>query len=135
MTLHLFAQECSDGNVLFFFLMIRRPPRSTLFPYTTLFRSGRSGRRPSARACACVPPWLERLGLLQLGQQISRADESHEVTPPEHGEGPAPVPEQAGGLRAPRGRRAPRDVTPPKPLDRKRGEGPVCFAGREGRWR
>src|SRR2546425_9525486 len=27
------------GRVLFFFLMIRRPPRSTLFPYTTLFRS------------------------------------------------------------------------------------------------
>src|SRR5229473_6655342 len=27
--------------VYFFFLMIRRPPRSTLFPYTTLFRSGR----------------------------------------------------------------------------------------------
>src|SRR3712207_7741637 len=26
-------------NRLFFFLMIRRPPRSTLFPYTTLFRS------------------------------------------------------------------------------------------------
>src|SRR5215211_8230078 len=29
---------------VFFFLMIRRPPRSTLFPYTTLFRSGPSGR-------------------------------------------------------------------------------------------
>src|SRR5260221_7531331 len=28
--------------LLFFFLMIRRPPRSTLFPYTTLFRSGLS---------------------------------------------------------------------------------------------
>src|SRR5256884_3396080 len=27
------------GNLFFFFLMIRRPPRSTLFPYTTLFRS------------------------------------------------------------------------------------------------
>src|SRR3712207_9071624 len=27
--------------VFFFFLMIRRPPRSTLFPYTTLFRSDR----------------------------------------------------------------------------------------------
>src|SRR3712207_7325923 len=27
---------------IFFFLMIRRPPRSTLFPYTTLFRSRRS---------------------------------------------------------------------------------------------
>src|SRR5258706_8817704 len=26
-------------NIFFFFLMIRRPPRSTLFPYTTLFRS------------------------------------------------------------------------------------------------
>src|SRR5687768_18397480 len=26
-------------NLSFFFLMIRRPPRSTLFPYTTLFRS------------------------------------------------------------------------------------------------
>src|SRR2546430_4702030 len=33
--------------LLFFFLMIRRPPRSTLFPYTTLFRSshGRAHRR------------------------------------------------------------------------------------------
>src|SRR5439155_20186719 len=33
-----------------FFLMIRRPPRSTLFPYTTLFRSrgGRVGARPGA---------------------------------------------------------------------------------------
>src|SRR5258708_22030690 len=30
---------------LFFFLMIRRPPRSTLFPYTTLFRSWRD-RQP-----------------------------------------------------------------------------------------
>src|SRR3712207_8792313 len=28
------------SKVYFFFLMIRRPPRSTLFPYTTLFRSG-----------------------------------------------------------------------------------------------
>src|SRR5256885_12219041 len=29
-----------DVFIFFFFLMIRRPPRSTLFPYTTLFRSG-----------------------------------------------------------------------------------------------
>src|SRR6266508_6206090 len=29
--------------IFFFFLMIRRPPRSTLFPYTTLFRSSRYG--------------------------------------------------------------------------------------------
>src|SRR5206468_5979924 len=30
---------CAVWFIFFFFLMIRRPPRSTLFPYTTLFRS------------------------------------------------------------------------------------------------
>src|SRR2546428_5006369 len=41
--------------VNFFFLMIRRPPRSTLFPYTTLFRS-------LSRACGRPPGkgWLRR---------------------------------------------------------------------------
>src|SRR3712207_9323626 len=42
-------------NLLFFFLMIRRPPRSTLFPYTTLFRSVqffRSQRKDSGS------PWI-----------------------------------------------------------------------------
>src|SRR3712207_7574037 len=34
----------------FFFLMIRRPPRSTLFPYTTLFRSGCSPASGSTRS-------------------------------------------------------------------------------------
>src|SRR6202012_6293979 len=42
--------------LLFFFLMIRRPPRSTLFPYTTLFRSpdrdARNRRRGAARSMA-----------------------------------------------------------------------------------
>src|SRR6185312_12035849 len=33
--------KCTISYLFFFFLMIRRPPRSTLFPYTTLFRSGR----------------------------------------------------------------------------------------------
>src|SRR3712207_8424221 len=37
-----------------FFLMIRRPPRSTLFPYTTLFRSLRSSRRSSRLAAALL---------------------------------------------------------------------------------
>src|SRR3712207_9065608 len=52
--------------MLFFFLMIRRPPRSTLFPYTTLFRST-PGRRhasppeggpfgPRSRAARLVVP-------------------------------------------------------------------------------
>src|SRR5258705_10556621 len=37
-TLYFLCLRCSC-YLLFFFLMIRRPPRSTLFPYTTLFRS------------------------------------------------------------------------------------------------
>src|SRR5207249_11461204 len=37
-----------------FFLMIRRPPRSTLFPYTTLFRSAPALRHPAA--ASGLPP-------------------------------------------------------------------------------
>src|SRR2546430_11414819 len=37
-----------NDSLHFFFLMIRRPPRSTLFPYTTLFRSA-GRRRPGGR--------------------------------------------------------------------------------------
>src|SRR5205085_12232611 len=37
----LLVSACLLRVLLFFFLMIRRPPRSTLFPYTTLFRSER----------------------------------------------------------------------------------------------
>src|SRR5215475_3926579 len=36
---------CGLFCLFFFFLMIRRPPRSTLFPYTTLFRSRGDARR------------------------------------------------------------------------------------------
>src|SRR4051794_41911997 len=36
---HLYFSVVFFASLLFFFLMIRRPPRSTLFPYTTLFRS------------------------------------------------------------------------------------------------
>src|SRR5687768_18358737 len=48
---------------IFFFLMIRRPPRSTLFPYTTLFRSLQvlaprpSGRSPDASRNQRGRPW------------------------------------------------------------------------------
>src|SRR5438046_6769610 len=41
----------SHPRLYFFFLLIRRPPRSTLFPYTTLFRSRRC-RTPGASARA-----------------------------------------------------------------------------------
>src|SRR3954452_25636914 len=38
---------------VFFFLMIRRPPRSTLFPYTTLFRSASTVGRPRSIHRTC----------------------------------------------------------------------------------
>src|SRR5258707_8634228 len=43
----------------FFFLMIRRPPRSTLFPYTTLFRSSSDPGSPGASR---LPPAQEPAG-------------------------------------------------------------------------
>src|SRR5256714_15691542 len=53
---------------LFFFLMIRRPPRSTLFPYTTLFRSDESVMRiveeGAGVLCEYTAAVANRLGLL-----------------------------------------------------------------------
>src|SRR3712207_7336052 len=49
---------CIRYYTLFFFLMIRRPPRSTLFPYTTLFRSSSMASR-GRRRFGCLGP-LER---------------------------------------------------------------------------
>src|SRR2546427_1626928 len=53
--------------IFFFFLMIRRPPRSTLFPYTTLFRSDRFvvDREPVFH-----PSHVDRLGVDALGLQF-----------------------------------------------------------------
>src|SRR5437764_15456009 len=48
--LHLHSCSCILLIFSFFFLMIRRPPRSTLFPYTTLFRSKQDGYRKDAHA-------------------------------------------------------------------------------------
>src|SRR5947208_11234403 len=48
---HVFS--AASPRPLLFFLLIRRPPRSTLFPYTTLFRSPRAWRRP----CASSARW------------------------------------------------------------------------------
>ena len=43
--------------VLFFFLIIRRPPRSTLFPYTTLFRSAHKVLHPNNTA---IPKYISK---------------------------------------------------------------------------
>src|SRR3712207_8171434 len=47
-----------------FFLMIRRPPRSTLFPYTTLFRS--SYVRTCSNLSRPRPDWTKRVGFCAL---------------------------------------------------------------------
>src|SRR2546425_11330547 len=62
---------------LFFFLMIRRPPRSTLFPYTTLFRSrdavGERQRRQERRTARLA---------VQRGEAAHRLREGAEPGPP-----------------------------------------------------
>src|SRR3712207_7330369 len=42
--------------------MIRRPPRSTLFPYTTLFRSEQVGTRPGGGGSGCRQRWQGKGG-------------------------------------------------------------------------
>src|SRR5687767_2639671 len=44
-------ETIANQFILFFFLMIRRPPRSTLFPYTTLFRSLTTGGTGTSLGC------------------------------------------------------------------------------------
>src|SRR5258705_9804020 len=57
--------------------MIRRPPRSTLFPYTTLFRSPRAGGRPDPgpriRACARGRGALAGASLRQAARGAARS--------------------------------------------------------------
>src|SRR3712207_8154840 len=72
----------------FFFLMIRRPPRSTLFPYTTLFRSRALVRRAVARRIdvrrsferALEEPVAARLGRPSRGVGFRRLDEDRKST-------------------------------------------------------
>src|SRR3712207_9241839 len=69
-------------RVFFFFLMIRRPPRSTLFPYTTLFRSPRIAAAQQDRPDAARAGHTGR-GERQLdpglggGRQLPRRSEEH----------------------------------------------------------
>src|SRR3712207_7062466 len=62
----------------FFFLMIRRPPRSTLFPYTTLFRSDVDERQIGRRD----PPVRPRRRSFGLGVGRRRGTRAHH---PHHG--------------------------------------------------
>src|SRR5438876_8894553 len=69
------ALPCVSVLLFFFFLMIRRPPRSTLFPYTTLFRSLRGG----ASQASGMPPYLPFLEALDghIDRKSTRLNSSH----------------------------------------------------------
>src|SRR5256885_11726434 len=68
-------------SFFFFFLMIRRPPRSTLFPYTTLFRSPAScpgqGHRANGRRACCARLWRGRAR--RRDRKSTRLNSSHLV--------------------------------------------------------
>src|SRR5215813_15030545 len=67
------------SSLLFFFLMIRRPPRSTLFPYTTLFRSSPATHRllqtHLARGLQLIP--LVALAAAGEDRKSTRLNSSH----------------------------------------------------------
>src|SRR5260221_8999839 len=61
-------------SIFFFFLMIRRPPRSTLFPYTTLFRSNDRNHQHAHQHLRCVDV-LKGYRKLQACQCQQRSEE------------------------------------------------------------
>src|SRR5438876_11667677 len=64
----------------FFFLMIRRPPRSTLFPYTTLFRSRgdrRQERPPRTKTLALVVAAAKEGRPRRIDRKSTRLNSSH----------------------------------------------------------
>src|SRR3712207_6914232 len=63
-----------DQPDLFFFLMIRRPPRSTLFPYTTLFRS------TLKNACRSLAPSIRAASSVSTGTPFTAADRDRKST-------------------------------------------------------
>src|SRR3712207_7333122 len=63
--------------ICIFFLMIRRPPRSTLFPYTTLFRSGiaRNGRiSGEVIVDGLLCRYLYMVGSIEIGFSHTKVD-------------------------------------------------------------
>src|SRR2546429_8658370 len=68
-------------HALFFFLMIRRPPRSTLFPYTTLFRSRTATPPADPRASrggrGCNTPKAPQTRGSRLDRKSTRLNSSH----------------------------------------------------------
>src|ERR1044071_10075571 len=69
--------SCPYVCLFFFFLMIRRPPRSTLFPYTTLFRSDHDVSQSNGPANR--PRWILARSEEHTSELQSRVDISYAV--------------------------------------------------------
>src|SRR5262249_62099302 len=65
---------------LFFFLMIRRPPRSTLFPYTTLFRSFHFSRASWSQCCPVSRTTAFRSSLVSSDRSEEHTSELQSLT-------------------------------------------------------
>src|SRR5688572_33282058 len=72
----------SSIYILFFFLMIRRPPRSTLFPYTTLFRSTVEKTEDSPERLEWSPARSEMKNYLRYAAAFE--ERGHKVRSEEH---------------------------------------------------
>src|SRR5437762_13626973 len=71
--IRLFSSRiCQLHRHYVFFLILRRPPRSTLFPYTTLFRSGRAKILARYGAFANAPVASLRYLLFEIGRASCR---------------------------------------------------------------
>src|SRR5256885_8563157 len=71
------STTCFILGLFFFFLMIRRPPRSTLFPYTTLFRSRPTSATKPTGGSGLPPPATSRAH--SRDRKSTRLNSSHLV--------------------------------------------------------
>src|SRR5258708_30062472 len=84
-TVNTVCNRAGLPSIVFFFLMIRRPPRSTLFPYTTLFRSERTSsfagaawmEAESSTRAAILEPVTS--GVYSRDRKSTRLNSSHQI--------------------------------------------------------
>src|SRR5215813_14576154 len=77
----MLAHAPFPGSIYFFFLMLRRPPRSTLFPYTTLFRSATLDvghlELPAGVVITVTATQQKAVGLQVADRKSTRLNSSH----------------------------------------------------------
>src|SRR5258708_33522905 len=82
----LISIKVSDSpiNFFFFFLMIRRPPRSTLFPYTTLFRSRHKHKKTNYAGIKNIDMLIPTYDLWDAHGKSRSEEHTSELQSPDH---------------------------------------------------